>query len=173
MQERLSTQVPGGGQIDRVIEEMHREFKSLMLQRAAILRRIGTIKQTINGLANIFGEDVVGGELSELADGGSSTRPRGFTKTCRLVLMEAKRPLISHEVCEEIERRNPVLLAHHKDPLASVSTVLTRLAKYGEARMVLNEEGRRAWEWVTESSGVKPNALTEPHNSGSNDSMTK
>ena len=44
----------------------------------------------------------------------------------------------------------PTLLAHHKDPLASVNTVLNRLATYGEARIVMNERGKRAWEWATE-----------------------
>ncbi len=150
MQESLSVQPSGGVQVDKVLEEMHREFKTLMVQRAAILRRIGTIKQTIHGLAKLFGEDAVGGEVSELVDGKSSTRTRGFTRTCRLVLMESKRPMASQEVCEEVKRRSPDLLAHHKDPLASVSTVLSRLARYGEARAVLGERGRREWEWVTE-----------------------
>jgi hypothetical protein len=39
----------------------------------------------------------------------------------------------------------------HKDPLASVTTVLNRLVEYGEARAVVNEHGRRAWEWVAEA----------------------
>jgi hypothetical protein len=132
-----------------------------MVQRAAILRRIGTIKQIIVGLANLLGDDVVGEGLLELVGQRSSTRPRGFTRTCRLILMESKRPLMSQEVCQEIERRNPTLLANHKDPLASVSTVLNRLATYGEARVVVNDRGRRAWEWATDNSGVTLNPPNE------------
>jgi hypothetical protein len=158
MQAQLSTNVPGTGQIDKVIEEMHREFRSLLLQKAMLARRIGTLKQTIKGLANLVGEDIVGEELSEIADRKSSTRTRGFTKTCRLVLMESKCPLISQEVREEIERRNPALLAHHKDPLASVTTVLSRLTRYGEARAVVREHGQRAWEWVPRNSTLQSSA---------------
>jgi hypothetical protein len=33
------------------------------------------------------------------------------------------------------------------------------LATYGEVRVVVNERGRRAWEWVTEDSQV---ALESP-----------
>jgi hypothetical protein len=159
MQEPGSGRLPDGIHIDKVLEEMRREFQSLMLQRAAVLRRIGTIKQIINGLANLLGEEVVGEGLLQLVGQRSGTRPRGFTRTCRLILMESKRPLMTQEVCQEIERRNPTLLTRHKDPLASVSTVLNRLATYGEVRVVVNERGRRAWEWVTEDSHV---ALESP-----------
>ena len=155
MQAQLSTNVAGSGQIAKVIEEMQREFRTLMLQKALLARRIGTIKQTIKGLANLLGEDRVGEELSGIVGRKSSTRPRGFTKTCRLVLMESKCPLISQEVREEIERRNPALLAHHKDPLASVTTVLSRLTRYGEVRVVGREHGQRAWEWVPRNSTMQ------------------
>jgi len=165
MQEPQSAQGPGGAHVDRVLAEMHREFHSLIRQRAAILRRIGTIKQIINGLANLFGDQIVGTELSESADQSLNKRHRGFTKTCRLVLMQSKRPLMGQEVCQEIDRRNPTLLLHHRDPLASVSTVLNRLSRYGEARVVVNERGRRAWVWIKDSSTVSLDAA-EPRKSG-------
>jgi hypothetical protein len=44
----------------------------------------------------------------------------------------------------------PPVLLRHKDPLASVTTVLNRLVEYGEARTIVKENGRRAWEWVAE-----------------------
>lgn len=137
---------------------MYGEFQSLMLQKAAILRRIGTIKQTINGLARLFGDEVVGERLLEVVEQRSGTRSRGLTRTCRLVLMESTRPMMCQEVYEELRRQNPSLLTNHKDPLASVNTVLNRLATYGEARIVMNG-GKRAWEWSTESAGV---ALDSP-----------
>jgi hypothetical protein len=39
----------------------------------------------------------------------------------------------------------------HKDPLASVTTVLNRLVEYGEARAVSRDNGRRAWQWVADA----------------------
>jgi len=44
------------------------------------------------------------------------------------------------------------VLARHKDPVASVTTVLNRLAEYGEAQSMIRADGRRAWEWVADSS---------------------
>src|SRR5213593_2303688 len=151
----------GGDQhVQEVIRTAHEELRQLMRQRAEIMKRIGTVKQTIVGLANLFGDDVLNEELLELVDRKSGGRQPGFTKACRVVLMEANQPLAAKEVCEQMQRRMPPVLLRHKDPLASVTTVLNRLVDYGEARTVLRENGRRAWEWVsdpeTSASDTRP-----------------
>jgi len=161
MKESQSAQGPGGAHVDKVLVEMHREFHSLILRRAAILRRIGAIKQIISGLANLVGDQGISRDLPGFVNQRSSSRQRGFTQTCRFVLMESGRPLMSQEVCQEIQRRNPALLLHHRDPLASVSTVLNRLSRYGEVRVVVNERGRRAWEWTADNSEAPPDASAE------------
>lgn len=161
-----STQPPAGGHVNKIVQDMYGEFQALMLQRAAILSRIGTIKQTIIGLANLFGNEVVGEKLLELVDRKSSTRSRGFTRTCRLVLMESNRPLTCQEVCDHIKLRDPAMLAKHKDPLASVNTVLNRLATYGEARIIVNQRGKRTWSWATETGVVGLDLPKEQADSG-------
>src|SRR5262249_18409617 len=133
-----------------VVRQAHEELRQLMRQRADVMKRIGTVKQTIIGLANMFGDEVLSEDLLELVDRKSGGRQPGFTKACRMVLMEAGHPLGAREVCEHIQRRLPPLLLRHKDPLASVTTVLNRLVEYGEAKAVVRENGRRAWEWVSE-----------------------
>jgi hypothetical protein len=140
--------------VEQVIVQVQAELELLLKQRAEIVKRIGTIRQTIVGLANVFGEDTLGPELMELVDRRPQERQTGFTKTCRIVLMEAQRPLTAQEVCQHIRLRNPGLLERHKDPLASVTTVLNRLANYGEARYSLNEKERRAWQWVSEKDAA-------------------
>jgi hypothetical protein len=150
--ELLPARTDSEGHVGQVIVQVQAELESLLKQRAEIVKRIGTIRQTIVGLANVFGEDSLGTELLQLLDRKPQERQTGFTKTCRIVLMEAKGPLTVQEVCQEIRERNPALLARHKDPLASVTTVLNRLANYGEARFVPNEKQRRAWQWVTDGS---------------------
>ena len=137
-----------------------------MKQRAEIMKRIGTVKQTIVGLANLFGDEVLNDDLLELVDRKGSGRQPGFTKACRMVLMESDRPLGAREVCEQIQRRLPPVLLRHKDPLASVTTVLNRLVEYGEARAVVRDNGRRAWQWVadpaTRGFGLVPNPPAHP-----------
>jgi len=144
----------GDAHVHEVVRAAHEELRTLMRQRGEIMRRIGTVKQTIVGLANLFGDEVLTDELLELVDRKSGGRQPGFTKACRMVLMEANRPLGAREVCEQIQQKLPPILLRHKDPLASVTTVLNRLVEYGEARTVIRENGRRAWEWVADPSNA-------------------
>jgi hypothetical protein len=136
--------------VQQVVRAAHEELRQLMRQRADVMKRIGTVKQTIVGLANLFGDEILSEELLELVDRRSGGRQPGFTKACRIVLMESNHPLAARDVCEQIQKRLPPVLLRHKDPLASVTTVLNRLVDYGEARTVLRENGRRAWEWVSD-----------------------
>ena len=150
----LNKNIPGGDpHVQEVLKSAHEELQSLLKQRAEIMKRIGTVKQTIVGLANMFGDEILNEELLELVDRKHNGRQPGFTKACRMALMEAGRPLGAREVCEHIQEKVPPVLLRHKDPLASVTTVLNRLVDYGEARAVVNENGRRAWQWVSEPAG--------------------
>src|ERR1700746_3556294 len=139
------------GHVQEVIRQAHDELRQLMQQRAEIMKRIGTVKQTIAGLANLFGDGVLSDELLELVDRKSSGRQPGFTKACRMILMDANRALSARDVCDRIQQKAPPMLARHKDPMASVTTVLNRLVAYGEARPVALDNVRRAWQWVADS----------------------
>jgi chorismate mutase len=146
--------------VHQVVKAAREELRQLLQQRADIMKRIGTVKQTIAGLANLFGEEALGEDLLELLDRKPNGRQPGFTKACRRALMEVRRPLGAREMCAELERHAPAVLSRHKDPLASVTTVLNRLVDYGEARSLTNERGRRVWEWVSEGESA-PKAIHE------------
>jgi chorismate mutase len=141
----------GNGHVQEVVRQAHEELQQLLQQRSEVMRRIGTIKQTIAGLANLFGDGVLSDELLELVDRKSNGRQPGFTKACRSILMDANRALSARDVCDRIQEKIPPMLARHKDPMASVTTVLNRLVAYGEARAVSLANGRRAWQWVADS----------------------
>jgi hypothetical protein len=145
------------GHVQEVIRQAHDELRQLLQQRAEVMKRIGTVKQTIAGLANLFGDGVLNEELLELVDRKSNGRQPGFTKACRMILMEAGRALSARDICDYFHKNMPVILARHKDPMASVTTVLNRLVEYGEAQAVLLN-GRRAWRWVAESVSEIPSA---------------
>lgn len=130
-----------------------------MQQRSEIMKRIGTVKQTIAGLASLFGDEMLSEDLLELVDRKTTGRQPGFTKACRMVLMDAQRPLAAREVCEELQRRTPPLLARHRDPLASVTTVLNRLVDYGEAAAAVGGSGRRVYQWVSDPAEMESPVL--------------
>ncbi|MFY9912380.1 MAG: hypothetical protein WAK56_21235 [Candidatus Sulfotelmatobacter sp.] len=150
----------GNGHVEQVVKQAHEELRELLRQRAEVMRRIGTIKQTIAGLANLFGDEVLSDDLLELLDRKSCGRQPGFTKACRMALMEAKRALTARDVCECIQQKAAPMLARHKDPMASVTTVLNRLVAYGEATPVILENGRRAWKWVAEAEPELSHEMT-------------
>ncbi len=140
--------------VQEVVRQAHDELRHLLQQRAEIMKRIGTVKQTIAGLANLFGDGVLNEELMELVDRKSNGRQPGFTKACRMILMESGRPVSARDICDYFQQNMPAILARHKDPMASVTTVLNRLVEYGEAQAVLSSSGRRAWRWVAETGPV-------------------
>src|SRR5260370_31791243 len=118
------------------------------------MRGIGTVKEAIAGIANLSGESVLSEELLELVDRKSNGRQPGFTKACRMILMEAGRAMSARDVCDQIGQKMPPMLARHKDPMASVTTVLNRLVEYGEAQAVLLGNGRRGWQWIAEAQSA-------------------
>ena len=136
--------------VEKVIQKVHEELSELLRQRSAITRRIGAVNQTIVGLIKLFGEGMLNDDL-KLMGHKVCRRGAGITDSCRRVLMEAGGPVSAREVRDLIQKTTPAVLAKHKDPLATVTTVLGRLAAYGEAQAVLSEEGRRAWQWSVES----------------------
>jgi hypothetical protein len=93
---------------------------------------------------------VLSDEILSVLARKSSSRQSGFTTACRRVVIEAKNPVGSRTVCQTLEQRFPEVLVRHKDSIASVTTVLNRLADYSEVRCLLNENGRRVYEWITE-----------------------
>jgi hypothetical protein len=147
--------------VQEVIRSAERELYGLLQQRAEVMKRIGTIKQTLVGLANIFGDALLSDELLTFLDRKPSSRQPGFTRACRVVLMEAGAPLGARQVCEQLQRKFPEVLERHKDPIASVTTVLNRLVEYTEARCSLNSDGRRAWEWITERGDAPASLLAK------------
>jgi len=145
--------------VQQVIRSAERELYELVQRRSELMKRIGTIKQTLVGLANIFGDSVLSDELLTFLDRRPASRQPGFTRACRLVLMESGVPLGTRQVCDQLRRRFPELIERHKDPIASVTTVLNRLVDYAEARCSTNGGGRRAWEWVAEQQDGAAGAL--------------
>ncbi|HEX4427306.1 MAG TPA: hypothetical protein VH079_18035 [Terriglobales bacterium] len=133
-----------------VVKTAEDELRQLLRERTEIMKRIGTIKQTIFGLVKLFGNGILNEDLPAVFDSRNHGRQPGFTRACRMVLMEATAPLAAREVCEQIQQMTPPMIQHHKDPLASVTTVLNRLVEYGEARSLVSESGRRTWQWVAD-----------------------
>jgi hypothetical protein len=133
-----------------VMRRAEQELRHLMKERLVVTKRIGTVKQTIVGLAHLFGDDGLDATLLDLVDRKKGSRQPGITGACRKILMEARQPMSARDVRDVIERTMPPLLASHKDPMATINTILGRLATYGEATVASGDRGQRVWLWAAE-----------------------
>ncbi len=137
---------------ENLVQQLHSELNELLQQRAEIMRQIGTIKRTIVGLTSLFGDNMLDKNLRELIGVSTGDRKPGLTRACRSILMDAECPLSARNVVDQLQTQSPAILAGHKDPIASVTTVLNRLADYTEAQRVLLSNGKRGWRWSAEES---------------------
>jgi len=141
--------------VREVVRSAETELRQLLKQRAEVMKRIGSVKQTLAGLANIFGRSVLSEELLTLLDGRPVARQSGFTRACRIVLMDSPDALSARQVCEQLQRKFPGMLERHRSPVASVTTVLNRLVDYAEVRSTADSTGRRVWVWVSDDQNTE------------------
>src|ERR1700692_2562994 len=141
----------GNGHVQEVVRQAHEELRQLLQQRADVMRRIGTIKQTIAGLANLFGDGVLSDELLELVDRKSSGRQPGFTKACRMVLMDANRALSARDVCARLQQKSPAMAAAPQSPQAVIPPVVNSFGGLGRGGGVPVGDRPSGWRWVADS----------------------
>ncbi len=138
--------------VQEVLRQVQQELRQLLQQRADVVQRICTIKKTIVGLASLLEDDVLSSELRELVHGSHGAHKPGLTHACRVILMRAGRAMGAREVRDQIQETAPTILTGHKDSMASVTTILTRLVTYGEAQVTVAANGKRVWQWAAETS---------------------
>ena len=154
-----------GADVLNTMGQLRDELLYLLDRRTAIMRRIGTVKRTIIGLTALFGADALDNDVRELVGIEMKQRVSGLTNTCRRILLEAECGMAAQDILNAIRSQNPSLLSTHKDPLASLNTVLNRLVTYGEAQRVLMSDNRRGWQWVEESDEGSPASKSSSRNS--------
>jgi len=140
--------------LQHVIREIRQQLETLRAEHCAILKRIALVRQTLNGLADVFGGDLIKGEVQDclsLQTPPKSGSSRGLTEACRQLLIESTVPLTVHQLCRQMQERYPQALAGSYRPAASLSVILRRLVDYGEAQNHVDEKGTRTWRWAADA----------------------
>jgi hypothetical protein len=134
--------------VERVVGQIQRQLKALRAEHAAIAKKIWLIKNTIAGLAQVFGPEVVSPDLQGLLAPVAvrRRRSRGLTDACREALHESCAPLTLKQISGRIQEGHPTLLSHHRYPLPIIQIMLRRLVMYGEAEEVSGAPGLRSWK---------------------------
>ena len=133
--------------VERVVGQIQERLQVLKAEQAAIAKKICLIKNTIAGLAEVFGNGIVGQDLQNMlapAPAGRR-RNRGLTDACREALQEASSSQTLKQISGHIQERYPTLLSHHRYPMAIIQIMLRRLVMYGEAEEVGGAPGLRSW----------------------------
>ena len=135
--------------VHEIVKLAEQELRGLESERSQIMKRIGAVRKAIIGLADLFGAEVVSEEALGLATPKKrSGRGAGITKACRMVLMKSEKPMSARDVCRALQTDYPDCIVNHRDAVASVTTVLSRLVRYGEASVLSADGGRRRWKWA-------------------------
>lgn len=147
--EHLSIRSPEHGELEPVIGALQNRLRVLILERAAIVKRIGIVKKTVVGLADLFGSDVINGEMLNLPGLQSARRSRihpELTDLCRQLLREASEPLTVRQILRQLQDKSPGGLDRQRHPENSLRVTLSRLVAYGEAEELRTKEGLCAWK---------------------------
>ena len=138
--------------VHEIVKLAEQELRGLESERSQIMKRIGAVRKAIIGLADLFGAELVSEEaLGLAAPKKRSGRGAGITKGCRMVLMKSPKPMSARDVCRALQTDYPDCIVNHRDAVASVTTVLSRLVRYGEATVLSADGGRRRWKWAVNS----------------------
>ena len=147
--EPLSVQSTKHEALGPVIGQLQNRLRVLMIERAAIVKRIGIVKKTVAGLARLCGPDVIYGELSDLlrlqSTRCSRTHP-GLTDLCRELLREASEPLTVRQILRQLQDKSPGGVDRQRHPENSLRVTLKRLVAYGEVEKLRTQEGLCTWK---------------------------
>ena len=153
----ISSQKTASCDLNAILEVMKKQLLSLKEERTVIQKRIAMIRQTINGLVTVFGRNAIGEDLlCMLTDSTRKGCRSGLTGTCSQLLTESSRALTVAELLTVMQEKHPTLLEHNSNPKASLTTVLTRLSKYGTVQRISNEKGAIAWRSSIQLAAAEP-----------------
>lgn len=125
-------------------QRITKELSALQKQLREVEGDIVAVRQTLHGLSLILGKEHFSEELLRLIR-PKRTNIRGLSSVCRSLLLHAPHAYSVREVCDRINATEPLLLVHHRNPMASVMSVLRQLAKRGEI-VRRTENGKSVWQ---------------------------
>lgn len=129
----------------RTLAEAKRDLARLLGERQKIDHKLARLQGVINNLETLCDE------LNQKVSGKRMTKEElgmGFTRLARVILKENFFPLTANGLKETMEAKG-VDFSDYSNPLAVIHTVLKRLVTNGEARVVPQQKGKNAYQWIT------------------------
>lgn len=124
-------------------------LRKLLDQREQLNRKIEHTAELISANANFLPEDERAAQLQKLAE--MVAGPPGFTDSVRLVLRNVPSQALTAKKVRDLLRGAGFDLSSYTNPLASIHTILKRLAERGEV-VVSESDGEFRYRWDSKAA---------------------
>jgi hypothetical protein len=134
----------------RDLQARKRELAGLLKQRQVFDRQMAQLQPIINHLEGLCREL---GDRAAKENAAKVELTTGLTELARVTLEEAYMPLSASEVKKRMEAKG-FDFSKYSNPLASIHTVLKRLVKSRQVKVVPQKAGKKAYQWITVIDGL-------------------
>lgn len=125
----------------KAYEAASRDLELALAERKRVDGKILSLRKTLNVLSGLLEDDKkFQPNMRAIID---AIGKQSLTDDIGTAIAQAKGPMTSTEIYQEVRKFSQAIEAH-KNPLATVNTVLKRLVKQGTVEEVV-KEGRKAW----------------------------
>jgi len=132
----------------KALYQAKQELATYLTQRQEIDRHVARLQLLITQLQDLCTEQDHKRFWNGIDRVVKADLKGGITETIRVLLKELSLPMTATDLKAGIEARK-YDLARFKNPLAVIHTVLNRLVKSGEVKVIPQKYGKKAYQWVS------------------------
>lgn len=133
---------------DHALHQANQDLARLLVQREEIDRKAARLQAVIAELESLRAELMQKHLDREIDQVIKADLTMGITEASRLILKDKFFPMTASDLKKGLEARK-FDLSRYSNALAVIHTVLKRLAKSGEVKVVPQERGKKAYQWVS------------------------
>jgi hypothetical protein len=145
----------------RALFQAKQDFARCLEQSQKLDRKMARLNALISNLEELSAETIRKRADTDTKQVILAHLEMGITEFTRVILKEKFFPMTAGQLKQELEARK-LDLSRYTNPLAVIYTVLKRLVKNGEVRIVPQKFGKKAYQWITTTDRL----LSELHQSG-------
>lgn len=127
--------------------EADQDLARLLVRREKIDHKIARLQAVICELQNLCYESHRKQFQKRVDAVIKADRAKGITELSRAILQEKLFPMTASELRKAMEARK-LDLSVYSNPLAVIHTILKRLVKGGEVKVIPKENGQKAYQWI-------------------------
>ena len=132
----------------RALYAAKQDLARCLVQRQKIDRKVARLQTVVSDLQNLCAELEHKSFERGVERVVKANLKLGITEMTRVILKQTFFPLTATQLQERLVAEK-LQLSRYINPLAVVHTVLKRLVKSGEVRVVPQAHGKKAYQWVT------------------------